>query len=143
VKQLGIISEQSFAIEVWREARETGIDAIILTEPDPEKLMVEIRSSGVGTPGVKTLGSGKWAELLHRAAIVALTEPNPLHSEYNQLPPFNKPKDLGIHDSSPYPVVIFCTSNRKEVDRFNRNRARAVRAIIHAYADYQLLGKHL
>ena len=98
--------------------------------------------------------SKRFAECVHINMMRALTEPNPNYNEYRKdTHPFTKPKDRGIklvdngqrgHRNMRAVKVPSCLiepffgSNDRDCDRWQRNRAKFVRALVHAVIEFKL-----
>jgi hypothetical protein len=163
-----------FNILAWREFQEHGIecqvfDDLSLIEAYNPTLIIQCKlnyahkkePSGlnqygdktwkfvpdISATGIETIyrNNEAFAKCLHYSLIKALTEPNPLYTEFRKdiRNPFNKPKDKGIHEGESVGVspILYNAHNVKERDRFNRNILKCSRAIVHAVIEFMLLSK--
>jgi hypothetical protein len=169
------------AIEMWREAREMDIECQVFKKDGLSNeavasavnayaenrrcLAVELHFNSFAdqaAKGCETLyisgneASKSWANTLQKNQIKALTEPNPLYSEFRKdaTNPFKKPKDRGlkalvdgdrgygnlVHVKPPVALVEgFFGSNRDDCERFWRCKAKYCRTIPHSAIEHWLL----
>jgi len=163
-----------FNILAWREFQEHGIECQVFDDlgkleaynptliiqcklnyahkkeskgRDHNHDMIWLNVPDVSATGIETIykDNEQFARCLHFALIKALTEPNPLFSEFRKdvSNPFTKPKDKGIHKGESVGVspILYNAHNVKERDRFNRNILKCARSIVHAVIETMLLSK--
>lgn len=81
---------------------------------------------------------------IHYALIKALTEKNPLWSEYKKdRNEFSKPKDRGLHKIEGHCIkpILYNMHHVKDRDRFNRNKTKCAKALVHAICESMILSK--
>lgn len=173
------------SIEIWREARDLDLECQVFKKDglnneavasavnaygsNRKCLVVELHFNSFAdnsAKGCETLyiegreDDKQWSTVLQKNQIKALTEPNPLYSQYdkNRGPEFKKPKDRGVKPLTEtsrgygnlfhvkHPIALtepFFGSNRDDCGRFWRNKARYCRAIPHAAIEYWLLSSKI
>ena len=173
----------STALNIYMEARHIGVECCIFKLDgitvahrnilvdgylDGKGVAIELHFNAMAIKGTdrpdpnargyETLyveGKKDFAKLVHDAGLEALTEDNPLYSDYRKdLPPKSSPKDRGLKEIKPqqagWPsqstlkspsclVEPFFSNNRKEIENFMRNKARYERALARCAMEY--LGK--
>lgn len=129
-------------LEIWREAKETGLDCLLVHEDPDFELLIESRTYD---KGVRSTGSDKeLLQIMHRECIKGLTEPNPeWRSEYSEKPMFTKPKDMGHEITGKHTITTINLGTLKEAQRLERCRAKVVRSIVHAFVALSLLRNKL
>lgn len=129
-------------MEIWREARETGLDCLLVHELPDFELVIEQRTYD---KGVRSTGPDKeFLQIMHRECIKGLTEPNPeWHGDHSEKPMFTKPKDMGTSVEGSHTITTICLGTLKEAQRLARCRAKLVRSIVHAFVSISLLRNKL
>lgn len=152
-----------FCIQAWREFREQDIDCQVYDNPDKaEGLIIEPRkyfpmcnkivgpfkkvTKDTSTNGINTIYKHDelLATCLHKNVIKALTEPNPLWTEFRKdINQFIKPRDKGIEkgDSAGVTLFIYSAHNVKDTKRFEKNMLRCAKGLVHGITEYMLLSK--
>lgn len=108
---------KDFATDLWRHAKEQGLDPQIFLRDGRtiKKVGEEVSKFGgvaielhfnsysdIHTRGAETLydvdpsGAKSFAGFVHKEVLKALTETNPLANDVNEKNPFKKPKDRGL-----------------------------------------------
>jgi hypothetical protein len=133
-----IKAPQGWDVEIWREARETGLDCLLVHENPDFELVIESRTYD---KGVRSTGSNKeLLKIMHRECIKGLTEPNPeWREEWSEKPMHTKPKDMGTEVTQGHVTTTICLGSLKEAQRLERCRSKLVRSIIHAFVSQMLL----
>lgn len=137
-----IKAPEGWDMELWREARETGLDCLLVRDDPDFELVIESRTYD---KGVRSIGADKeLLRVIHSEVIRGLTEPNPeWRSEYSEKPMFKKPKDMGTSVEPGHITTTICLGDLKEAQRLARCRAKVVRSIIHAFVTISLLRNKL
>lgn len=133
-----IKAPQGWDLELWREARELGLDCLLVHENPDFELVIGSQNSD---KGVKSIGPDKEKlKIMHYACIKGLTEPNPLwRGEWCEKPMFIKPKDMGYEVADGHLIVTVGIVAKPEELRLGRCKAALVRAIVHSFVSWQLL----
>jgi hypothetical protein len=129
-------------VEIWREARETGLECLLVHDDPDFELVIESRTYD---KGVRSTGADKeLLQIMHRECIRGLTEPNPEWTEkWSEKPMFKKPKDMGHAVTPGHITTTICLGDLKEAQRLERRRSNLVRSIIHAFVSISLLRNKL
>lgn len=130
-----IKAPQGWDLELWREAKETGIDLLLVHENPDFELVIEPNDKGVRSTGPDK----EKLKIMHYSCIKGLTEPNPLWTgEWCEKPMVTKPKDMGFEVHSGPTRVTIGTESIPEQRRLQRCRSALVRSIIHAFVAWRL-----
>lgn len=128
--------------EIWREARETGLDCLLVHDAPDFELIIE---SQTYDKGVRSVGEDReLLKLFHSQVIRGLTEPNPeWREQWSEKPMHIKPKDMGTEVLTGHVTTTICLGSLKETQRLDRCRAKLVRSIVHAFVSLTLLRNKL
>lgn len=122
-----------WGLDLWREAREVGLDCVLVHENFDFELIVDEKTSD---RGIRSTGPDKESlKIVHSHCIKGLTEPNPeWRGEWCEKPMFTKPKDLGFEIIKQCGVItIISAGSRLDQARLVRCRASLVRSVIQSF----------